>query len=296
MDKTMNTIGNEDTLVEVKHPLAEAFRVFYGNKAAVGGVVLFAFILLVAAIGPALYPVNPFEVVASPMTPPGDKLCLFGTDYLGRDILAGIIHGIRATLAVGVAAAGCTLLFGITFGALAGFYRGWVETLLMRITELFQVFPPLLLAMVIVALFSPALITVVIAIGISTWPDVARLTRGEFLKAREQNYVKAARAMAASNGYLIFRVILPNCLPPLIAISTLRVGAAILFESMLSFMGFSDPNIMTWGLMIGSNRDFIFAAWWAVTLPGAAIFLTILSISLIGDGLNDAFNPKLRER
>jgi peptide/nickel transport system permease protein len=166
----------------------------------------------------------------------------------------------------------------------------------MRVTEFFQVLPPLLFAMVLVALFSPSLPTVAIAIGVVSWPQTARLTRAEFLKIRHLEYVTAARSIGANSRLIMWKVILPNALPPLIVSATLIVGVAILFEAGLSFLGLSDPNIMSWGLMIGSSRQYIIDSWWAVTFPGAAIFVTVLSVSLIGDGLNDAFNPKLRER
>ena len=203
---------------------------------------------------------------------------------------------VRATLAVGVSAALITIIIGITVGALAGYYRGWVEEVLMRITELFQVLPTLLFAMVLVALFGASLTMVAIAIGVVSWTSVARLARSEFLKIRELEYVKAARSIGTSNRRIIWQVILPNALPTLVVQSALIVGVAILFEAGLSFLGLSDPNVMSWGLMIGSNRQYILDAWWGVTFPGIAIFLTVLSISLIGDGLNDALNPKLRER
>ena len=165
----------------------------------------------------------------------------------------------------------------------------------MRITEFFQVLPPLLFAMVLVTLFAPNLITISISIGVVSWPSVARLTRSEFLKIREREYVMAARSIGSRNGRIIWRVILPNALPPLIVTATLIIGVAILFEAGLSYLGLSDPNIMSWGFMIGSSRDYIFESWWAVTFPGVAIFLTVLAVSLVGDGLTDAFNPKLRQ-
>jgi peptide/nickel transport system permease protein len=234
-------------------------------------------------------------VVYRPMAPPGEEGYWLGTDYLGRDITAGIVHGAKATLMVGAAAALCTVFIGVLIGAFAGFYGGGVDNILMRITEFFQVLPPLLLSMVLVMLFSPTLPVIALAIGVVSWPGVARLTRGEFLKIRQQEYVMAARAIAAKNRRLIWRVILPNALPPLIVTATLNVGVAILFEAGLSFLGLGDPNIMSWGLMIGASRDYIFESWWAVTFPGVAIFLTVLSVSLIGDGLTYALNPKLRE-
>ena len=166
----------------------------------------------------------------------------------------------------------------------------------MRITEFFRVLPPLLLAMVLVSLFSPTLEAVAIAIGVVSWTGVARLARAEFMRIRELEFVKAARSIGARDRRIIWRVILPNALPPLIVNAALTVGVAILFEAALSFLGLSDPNVMSWGKLIGDNRDFLLDYPWMVTFPGVAIFLTVLAMSLIGDGLNDAFNPKLRER
>ena len=288
-----------DSSHKAQSPAREAWGMFIRNAAALVGLFILSIVILMTVLGPWLYPVDPFEIIWSPLTPPGDEFAEnlpLGTDYLGRDIVAGIVHGSRATLAVGASAALLTLLIGISIGALAGFHGGWVDNVLMRVTEFFQVLPPLLLAMVLVALFSPTLSTIAMAIGVVSWPSVARLTRAEFLRIRQLDYVKAARAAGASNRRIIWRVVLPNALPPLIVSAALTIGVAILFEAGLSFLGLGDPNVMSWGLMIGSNRDYILDAWWPVTFPGIAIFLTVLSVSLIGDGLNDAFNPKLRER
>jgi peptide/nickel transport system permease protein len=281
---------------EIPSPGREAWRMFRRNAAAVAGLLLFLAIVAMTLAGPYLYPVDPFAIVDAPLLPPGADGLVFGTDYLGRDILAGIIHGGKASLAVGATAAALTMLIGITIGALAGFYSGWVDRILMRVTEFFQVLPPLLLAMALVTLFSPTLATVAVSIGVVSWTGAARLTRAEFLRIRELEYVTAARSIGARNRRLIWRVILPNALPPLIVSATLPVGVAILFESGLSFLGLTDPNVMSWGLMIGGNRNYMLDAWWAATIPGVAIFVTVLSISLIGDGLNEALNPRLRER
>ena len=283
-------------LVVVERPIVEAWRMFMRNGAAVFGLVLLLLIVLMAIFGPTLYPVDPFEIVWSPMAPPGENGLLLGTDQQGRDLVAGIIHGSRATLLVGAAAAAITIVIGVVVGALAGFYRGWVDEVLMRITEFFQVLPPLLLAMVVIMLFSPTLITIAIAIGIVSWTSTARLARAEFLRIRELEYVKAERAIGARNSRIIWQVILPNAAPPLIVSAALSVGVAILFEAGLSFLGLSDPNVMSWGYLIGVNREQILEAWWPVTFPGIAIFITVLAVSLVGDGLNDAFNPKLRQR
>ena len=287
---------SEQTHLKARSPFAEAFEMFRRNHAAVAGLVILLAIISVAVLGPVLYPGNPFDMVWAPFTPPGTEGYLLGTDYLGRDLLSLLIHGARVSLTVGLAAAFVTVTIGITIGALAGFYRGWVEEVLMRLTEFFQVLPTLLFSMVIVALFGASLLMITIAIGLVSWPAVARITRAEFLRIRELEYVTAARAGGVRNGGLMFRVILPNALPPIIMQAALMVGSAILFEAGLSFLGLTDPNVASWGQIIGSNRQYILDASYTVTVPGIAIFITVLAISLVGDGLNDALNPKLRER
>lgn len=284
------------TKLTIEHPFTEFLRMYVRNIGAVLAFFIFIAIVLVAVFGPMLSELDPFRIVWMPITAPGDSGFLLGTDSLGRSLAAQIIHGARASLAVGAAAAAITLVIGLLFGALAGYYRGWVDEVLMRITEFFQVLPPLLLSMVLVGLFSPTLPTVVIAIGVVSWTGVARLARAEFMKIRELEYVKAARSIGSKDTRIIWRIILPNALPPLIVTAALTVGAAILFEAALSFLGLSDPNIMSWGKIIGDNRDYFLEAPWTVIFPGLAIFITVLAINLIGDGLNDAMNPKLRER
>jgi len=286
----------EETIVKARHPMAEAAEMFMKNHAAVAALVVLLLIVLMAIIGPWVYPTDPFDMVWSPFSPPGVNGFLFGTDYLGRDLLAGIINGARVSIVIGLAAAFMSVFIGVTVGALAGFYRGWVEELLMRITEFFQVLPTLLFSMVIVALFGASLTMITFAIGIVSWTAVARITRSEFLRIRELEYVTASRASGASNGKLMFKIILPNALPPIIVQAALMVGSAILFEAGLSFLGLTDPNVVSWGQIIGSNRQYILEASFTVTIPGIAIFVTVLAISLVGDGLNDALNPKLRQR
>ncbi|MEQ8348062.1 MAG: ABC transporter permease [Sneathiellaceae bacterium] len=295
-DRPAGTPGPEAVAaLMVERPLREAWRMFAANRAALLGLAVLAAIVLAALIGPPLYGVDPFDIVWAPFSPPGEGAPL-GTDYIGRDILAGVLQGGRATLAVGAAAAVITLVIGLIVGALAGYYGGWVEEALMRLTEFFQVLPPLLLAMVLVTLFSPTLTTIAVAIGIVSWTSVARLTRAEFLRIKQLEYVQAARSISARDRRIIWVIVLPNAMPPLIVAAALAIGVSILFEAGLSFLGLGDPDVMSWGLMIGSNRKDFLEAWWPVTFPGIAIFLTVLSVSLIGDGLNDAMNPKLRQR
>ncbi len=278
------------------HPLRDIVRMFCGNYAAVVASLTLLAVVLATLIGPAAYPSDPFEMVWEPLSPPGVDGFVFGTDYLGRDLLVLLLHGGRVSITIGLAAALMSVLIGTTVGALAGFYGSWVEEVLMRFTEFFQVLPTLLFAMVIVALFGASLIVITIAIGVVSWTAVARITRAEFLRIRELEYVTASRASGATDLKLAFGVILPNALPPIIVQATLMVGSAILFEAGLSFLGLSDPNIPSWGQIIGSNRAYILEASYTVTIPGAAIFITVLAISLIGDGLTDALNPKLRQR
>lgn len=280
----------------VEHPTIEALRMFARNPSAIAGMVLLGIVLVVAIAGPWFYPADPFEITAAPMTPPLSEDAWLGTDYLGRDVLTTLIYGGRATLLVGAVAALLSVIIGITLGAFAGYYGGRVDAVLMRLTEFFQVLPALLFAMVLVTLFSPTLVTVTLAIGIVSWTGTARLTRAEFMKYRGLEFVRAERAIGARDARIIWKVILPNAFPPLVVSATLAVGTAILFEAGLSFLGLGDPNQMSWGLMIGSSRQYVLSSWWAVAFPGAAIFVTVLAVSLIGDGLNDALNPKLRER
>ena len=279
-----------------EHPSRETLRMFARSPVALAGLALLTAIVMLALLGPLLSPADPFDIVGAPLSPPTFDESLLGTDQQGRDVLTGLVHGGRATLAVGLSAALVSVFIGVTVGALAGYFGGTVDELLMRLTEFFQVLPALLFSMVLVTLFSPSLLTIALSIGSVSWPATARLTRAEFLKLKELDFVAAEHVIGASRSRIIWRVMLPNALPPLIVSATFAIGAAILFEASLSFLGLGDPNRMSWGLMIGSSRSYILSAWWAVTFPGLMIFLTVLAISLIGDGLNDALNPKLRER
>ncbi|MDG1209811.1 MAG: ABC transporter permease [Paracoccaceae bacterium] len=285
------------TTAEAQSPLREAWIMFRRNKPALVGMAILSLIILATLYGAFIFTGDAYDIVWAPHEPPlVTPEFPLGTDYLGRDLVAGLLTGGAPTLAVGAAAAAITMVIGVAVGALAGFFGGWVDNALMRFTEFFQVLPALLFAMVLVTLFTPSLTMIAIAIGVVSWPQTARLTRAEFMKIKNLEYVTAARAIGAKNGRIMWRVILPNALPPLIVSATLTVGVAILFEAGLSFLGLGDPNTMSWGLMIGSNRADFLEAWWPVTFPGVMIFLTVFAVSLIGDGLNDAFNPKLRER
>lgn len=275
----------------------DALRLFLRNKAAVFGAVLLIAIFVMTFIVPIWYVRDPGDIIARPHLKPGaEGAPLLGTDNLGRDLLALVIYGGQTTLKVAAGAAALIIFVGVTIGALAGYYGRWVDSALMRFTEFFQVLPGLLFAVVVVALFDPSFWTITFAIGSIAWPGIARLTRAEFLRLKNLEFVKAARAIGATDFRIITRVILPNALPTLIVSSTLIMGSAILFEAGLAFLGLADVDNASWGLAIGRGRDTFTINWWAVTFPGLAIFATVLGLSLVGDGLQDAFNPKLRGR
>ena len=289
-------LENEEIEEPTIKPVKEIFQTFFKSYSAVTGLVILIGIAVMGFVGPLFYPTDPFDMVWMPFSPPGADGFLLGTDYLGRDILSQIINGARVSIAIGFSAALVSCFIGVGIGSFAGFYGGWVEETLMRITEFFQVLPTLLFAMVIVALFGSSVLSITLAIGAVSWASVARITRSEFLRIKELDFVLASRSSGSNNMALIFRVILPNAAAPIIVQSALLVGAAITFEAGLAFLGLSDPNVISWGQVIGSNRVYILDATYTVTFPGIAIFITVLAISLVGDGLNDALNPKLRSR
>lgn len=275
----------------------QALQMFLRNRAAVLGLLLLVGVFVMTFIVPIWYVRDPGDLIARPHLKPGAEGAPFlGTDNLGRDLMAVIIYGGRTTLRVAAGAAVLIVFVGVTIGAVAGYYGRWVDSALMRFTEFFQILPGLLFAIVVVALFEPSFWTITIAIGSVSWPGIARLTRAEFLRLKNLEFVKAARAIGSSDFRIITRVILPNALPTLIVSTTLIMGSAILFEAGLAFLGLADVNSPSWGLAIGRGRGTFTINWWAVTFPGLAIFATVLGLSLVGDGLQDAFNPKLRGR
>ncbi len=274
---------------------AAFWRRYRRNRAAVAAAFVLILILAVAVAGPLLYPVDPFDMVGRPFQPPLQRF-LLGTDVAGRDILAGLLHGARVSLLIGVLASVVATAIGVGIGALAGYYGGWIDNLLMRITEFFLTIPSFVLAVVLVAIFSPTVFSITFSIAIVSWPSVARLTRGEFIAHRDREYVLGARALGMPDREIILLQILPNALPPIIVVSSLMVATAILTESGLSFLGLSDPNVVSWGYMIGVARTVLRTAWWMAAIPGVMILITVLAINLVGEGLNDALNPRLRRR
>ncbi len=269
------------------------WRRFLRNRAATGGLVVLVLVVLLAATAPILFPGSPFQIVDKPFLPPFG-IHLLGTDSLGRDIARGIAHAAGTSLLIGLIATIVAVVFGTVLGGLAGYHGGLIDDLLMRLTEFFQTIPSFIFAIVLVAILSPSKESIVIAIAVVSWPSIARLVRGEFLAMRSREFVQASIVLGMSDLAIIFREILPNALSPIIVAGSLSVATAILIESALSFLGLGDPNAMSWGFMIGAGRSFLRDAWWLCAIPGIAILVTVLSINLVGEGLNDALNPRLR--
>jgi len=219
-----------------------------------------------------------------------------GTDNLGRDVLSRIIFGTRVTIIIGFSVAIIAISIGTIIGALAGFYGGKIDALLMRLLEMFQVIPVFFLAVVVVALLGGGVDRIIIVLALLSWPQSARVVRAEFLSYREQEFVEAAKALGFSKPHLIFSEILPNVLPMIFVVLSMNIATAILVEAGLSFLGLSDPSVITWGQMLRDAQQWLSDAWWISIFPGIAIFLVVLSFNLLGDGLTDALNPYLKER
>ena len=269
-------------------------NLFFRNKGASVGLVIFLAIVFLAVTAPILFPFDTFSNVGDPFEKPFSAF-LLGTDQLGRDVAAGLAHGASTSLLLALLATLVSLFVGTMIGCVSGYYGGWVDQLLMRITEFFQTIPSFVFAIVLVAIMQPSIESIVIAIAVVTWPPIASLVRGEMLAIRRREFVEACICLGMRDAQIIFREILPNILSPIIVTGSLMVATAILIESALAFLGLGDPNIMSWGFMIGAGRSFLRDAWWLCAIPGLAILLTVLSINLIGEGLNDALNPRLRK-
>ena len=269
-------------------------RRYARNRGALVGVVVLGLIVVAALLAPLLYPASPWRMVSRPFMAPGalDRFP-FGTDALGRDVAAGLMHGARVSLLIGLVSTVAALGIGVPLGAVAGYFGGLVDDAAMRFTELFQTIPSFALAIVVVAILQPSVGSIVFAIAIVSWPPVTRLVRGEVLSLRSRDYVQASVALGQRIPAIIFGQILPNAAAPVVVMASLMVATAILLESSLSFLGLGDPNLMTWGYMVGAGRTRLIEAWWISFFPGLAIFLTVLALNLMGEGLSDALNPNL---
>ncbi|HQX57820.1 MAG: ABC transporter permease [Rhodoferax sp.] len=255
------------------------------------GLVLLVLLALVAMAAPSIATFGPFEQTASSLAPPGAEH-YFGTDNVGRDIFSMVIYGTRASLAIGFGAAFAALIIGGTIGILAGYFGGWVESVLMRVTELFQTLPVILFVLLAVALFGSSFWLLIAAVTLAIWPVEARLIYGQYLKLRNREFVAAARVIDLSTTHIVLREILPNAIQPVIVQVALDASVAILIEAGLGFLGLSDPNMVSWGQLLFTAQDYMSQAWWMSVFPGAAICLAIIAFNLFADGLNEASDSR----
>lgn len=294
--------SNHKKSPEDRHPLLDQLSQLWRNKTAVAGLIIVVCFVLAAFFAPVLSPHDPVEIsLYDQIKPPvwadgGTRKNILGTDDLGRDILSRIIYGSRVSLIVAVVSVGLAFVFGTFLGSVSGYYKGALDSVIMRIMDIILAFPYLLLAIVVVAYLGPSLQNAMMAIGITYIPRFARIVRGSVLEECEKDYVMAARAVGARDWRILFIAILPNCLGPLIVQTTLSFASAILDAAALSFLGLgAQPPTPEWGAMIAKSRGLILRASWVMTFPGIAILLAVLGFNLLGDGLRDALDPRLRD-
>lgn len=286
---------------EALQPVPETYlrmvwRRFRKHKLAMAGLCILLVLYAVALGAPFIathpyYEINPPNRLAAPSA---DHW--LGTDDIGRDVFSRLVWGSRISLSVGFVAAGVAVLIGTTIGAIAGYYGGWLDNALMRITEIVMAFPTFFLLLTIVSIVSRSIFNIMLVIGLTSWPALARMVRGQILSLREQEFTEAARALGAGDARIIFRHILPNALAPIIVSATLRIGGAILAESGLSFLGLGVPEpYPSWGSVLNAGRSYLRMAPWITTLAGVFIFITVLAFNYLGDGLRDALDPRLKD-
>ena len=281
--------------------LKEFWSSFSENRGAVMGLFVFLAFLIVAAFAPVLAPYSPIEQYRDALLVPpawqegGSTRFLLGTDALGRDLLSRLIYGARFSFFIGVIVVTIATTLGVLLGVIAGFAPNWLDTLIMRLMDIVLSFPSLLLALVLVAILGPSLLNAMIAISIVLQPHFVRLTRAAVLTEKSKDYVTAARVAGGQRLRIMFRTVLPNCLAPIIVQAALSFSTAVLDTAALGFLGMgAQPPTPEWGTMLAESREFILSAWWVVTFPGLCILVTVLAINLMGDGLRDALDPKLK--
>jgi peptide/nickel transport system permease protein len=273
------------------------WRYFKRNRLAVGGLVVIVIMFLIAGSASVIAPYDPGKTEVSMKLKPPSVQHYLGTDQLGRDVFSRMLFGSRVSLSVGFVAVAISICIGILVGAIAGYYGRWVDSVLMRFVDIMLCFPSIFLILTVVALLGPSLFKVMLVIGITSWMGTARFVRAEFLSLRERDFTQAAKALGVKDSRIIFRHILPNALAPVFVTATLDVATAILVEAGLSFLGFGvQPPAPSWGNILTEGRTYIFDAWWLTVFPGLAILITVLSFNLLGEGLRDALDPRLRGR
>ena len=271
------------------------WKQFKKNKLAVVGLCIVMVLFIVAILAPHIAPYSPtaYDLDSILMAP--SKAHFFGTDEQGRDVFSRVVYGSRISLSVGFVAVSIYIFIGIIFGALAGYYGKWVDIIISRFIEIILCFPTFFLILAILAFVGPNIYNIMVVIGLTGWTGIARLVRGEFLKLKNQDFVSAAIASGASDFRIIFRHMLPNALAPVLVSATFGVAAAILVESSLSFLGFGvPPYVASWGGILSASREYMDVAWWLTLVPGFSIFLTITAYNLVGEGLRDAIDPRMK--
>lgn len=270
---------------------------YFRSSVGIFGLLLLLIIMGMAMSANWIYPDNPLSLAGRPLQWPfTNTKFLLGTDQVGRNIAAQLFYGARVSLLIGLVSTVIAIIIGIIIGAIAGFYGGITDDFLMRFTETFQILPNFLLLLVAVAIFGSTIQVIIMALGLISWPPIARLTRSEFLSLRHQEFVQADRTLGMTNMRIIFTEILPNALSPVIMYASVILSTAILMESALAFLNLSDPNVASWGNLIGGGKAVLRNQWYVSAIPGVAILFTVLAVSLVGQGLNDALNPRLKKR
>jgi len=289
----------EDIYLEKKYSRSslykDALKRLKRNKLAMLGLAIVIALILIALFAPLLAPYDPIARIKTDSSLAPSGVHLFGTDLLGRDIFSRVIFGSRISIEVGIIAVGISVIIGLFFGALSGYFGNIPDTIIMRIADIFFAFPYILGAIAIMTVLGPGVINIFIAIGILGWASFARIFRGSILTIKNKEYIEAARALGASNYRIITKHIFPNAFAPIIVYATMNVGTAIIVEAALSFLGLGvQPPTAAWGKMLAESLDYIDIAPWMMVFPGLAIVITVLGFVLLGDGLRDAFDPKLR--
>ncbi len=289
----------EDIYLEKKYSRSslykDALKRLRRNKLAMLGLAIVIALILIAIFAPLIAPYDPIARIKADSSLAPSSVHLFGTDLLGRDILSRVIYGSRISIEVGIIAVGISVIIGLFFGALSGYFGNIPDTVIMRIADIFFAFPYILGAIAIMTVLGPGVINIFIAIGLLGWASFARIFRSSILTIKNKEYIEAARALGASNYRIITKHIFPNAFAPIIVYATMNVGTAIIVEAALSFLGLGvQPPTAAWGKMLAESLDYIDIAPWMMVFPGLAIVITVLGFVLLGDGLRDAFDPKLR--
>jgi peptide/nickel transport system permease protein len=298
----MSTIAAAAPIAEARRPSQRTgpiafFRALFRLRQAQIGGFFILLLILTALFAPVIAPYDPLEVKAGrPLTPPSREH-LFGTDDLGRDQLSRIVYGSRITLRIGVIIVAIEVLIGVSIGLVSGYYGGWVDGLLMRFTDIALAFPAFILALAVISILGPGLTNAIFAVGLASWPYIARVVRGSVLSVKEMEYVTAERVLGASGSHIMWRAILPNVLAPIIVLASLEFPAAVLYAAALSYLGLgAQPPTPEWGALLVNARTYIRTAPYLINIPGAAIFVVVLAFNLLGNTLRDVLDPRLRGR